>query len=308
MNKKTISLFSFFLFLFMAITLASAEPTYWNESVDGIANNTEYCVDVTDYPSNYSFSVNWTDNVLVGITYTCNLTAANINFESNFNGSTVNVTPGNNTANSNCTWFVNYTFPTNITAGTAFTYKWYAKNDTGTENSTTATTFYIAKNTTVPVTMNLTVYAIGGTQYNYTDSNAASVQGQGSPYVDCWMGDAAGEDNTKWGTTSAYRNETAWTKGLTGATSLAVAGYTVKCNSTGNANYTNNATGRSHTLTISASGGSGGGGGGEPLPTTTTPWIIQPPEGGWELPEMSQNTIIILVIIGIVILASRKKK
>lgn len=233
-------------------SLALATPQFRSAAV-AVANNTEYAPGVTDAANYYGFEINITDSV-GGVSV-----VSSPKFENNFNGSTWNATPTNNT---NGIYWINFTHITNISAAnTLYTYKWYADNvTTGNENASTSTTYFIQKNQTVPVVTNITVYAHGGTQSNHTDSAATSWEGQGDPYADCWMGTSPdGTGQTLWGTTSLYRDGASWTKGSSGALTLASGSYTVKCNSTGNANYTNNATGHSFTLTVSALGGGDSG-------------------------------------------------
>ena len=310
MDKKTFSLFSFFLFFILTATSTLAIPTYSGAALS-IANASQYAPHRTAANS-YGFQIKWNNTLPAEGTEGGVDTIANATFECNFNSTTLNFTSTvvNNTAGI---YWINFTYGVNIsTTNTLYTYKWYSANTSNIQNKTASTTYYIAKNTSVPVRMNITAYAIGGASTDYLDSNAQSYQGQGNPYADCWMYTSNGTGGTYsttfglFGTTYLYRDEATWTKGSTGATSLSAALYTVKCNSTGNANYTDNSTGSSYTLSILASGG---GGGGEPLPTTvpttTQPWQpIGIPEG-WNI---DSKWIWIGVILIVIYAFSKRKK
>lgn len=303
MNRKTWLLFSLFIFLAIASSV-SAVPLY-QDNATKVANGTQYGPGVTTATGYYGFSINWTDSN-EGV----NISASNVKFESDFTGTTANVTVSTN--NTIGEYWVNFTFADNITSpGTARTYKWYAKNAIGDENATDSMTYYIDKNTSVKVRLNLTVYAAGGTVSRLSDSSATSVEGQGSPYVDSWFYWVNGTDFVNQlgltpGTTACFRDGASWTKGSTGATSLASGSYTVKCNSTGNANYTSNSTGISVTLSVITSGGGGGGGGGgvtAPTTTVTTqPFAVEP----IKIPEIDWKVLIVIIII-IALIAKRKK-
>jgi hypothetical protein len=233
-------------------------------------NNTEYRPSGTTY----GFSINITDT-------DCGVPCIQtVNFQNNFNGTNHNTTLVAN--GTDAVFMINFTYPTNVTTReTLYTYKWWAGNGTsGIVNDSSSYGFYLQKNQTVQVCLNISVYGIGGVQTNVSNADARSYQGQGLPYADCWMGTACdGTGQTLWGTTSLYRDETSWTKGSGGALSLSGASNTVKCNSTGNTNYTDNATGCSYTLSISPSGGGTGSPDVEPSeePTALPPGLIQAP-------------------------------
>ena len=297
MNKKTFSLF-FSLFLFLtAITLVKARPVY-QDITNVVASNTQYNPDKW-----YAFTINWTEsNDLAG--NPANIT--NATFEANFVGTATNYTAGVHNDTTGRYW-INFTAGINITGAGTFSYKWYATNTTNAKptNSTPSQAYVIAKNATGSgINQSITVYAYGGTSSTVHNNGATSVQGQGSPYANCYI------INSLEGTTNLWRDSTAWTQGSSGATSLSIGSYTVKCNITGNTNYTNNNTGISNTLTVITSGSGGGGGyaiyDGETTTQPTQPFATVGEE--WQLPELDQNTIIILVIIGGLILVSRKKK
>ena len=300
MDKKTFSLFSFFLFFIFMATLVLATPQFKSETPK-VANNTQY--NPSRGVNAYGFSINITDNT--GANQYAGI--AEVLFENNFNGSTWNATGTNNTAGI---FWINFTYKGNLTnANTLYSYKWYADNTTGGFDNTTSSTYYIAKNTSSIVCMNISVYAIGGILSDTCNANAQSYQGQGNPYADCWMGlvgSCGAEPSPSWGTTYLYRDEATWTKGSSGATSLSAASYTVKCNSTGNVNYTDNSTGSSYTLSILTSGG---GGGGEPIPTTvpttTQPWQPIGIPKGWNI---DSKWIWIGVILLVIYAFSKKRR
>ena len=298
--KNRIWLF-FFLFPFLAIATTNvlAIPLYQDSRLS-VANNTEYKPDRGN--NAYGFQINWTDSAGAYATVT------SVKLQANFNGTTLNYTAiSNNTVGI---YWANFTYKTNITnAETLYSYRWYADNvTTGFENATVLTTYYIAKNTSSIVCMNISVYAIGGGLSDTCNANAQSYQGQGNPYANCWMGlvgSCGAEPTPSWGTTYLYRDGATWTKGSSGATSLSAASYTVKCNSTGNVNYTDNSTGSSYTLTILTSGG---GGGYDPTITTTTPTTTQPV---WQTPEgwsIDSKWIWIAVILIVIYAFSKRKK
>lgn len=320
MDKRIgLSIFFFFLlFLVIAriqITLAFPGNTSANRT--SLASGSEY-----GPTTNYGFEILWNETNETGASCCLNVTdIANVTFETNINGTTLNFTTrmghnttptptglGNVSNNTDGIYWINFTMESNITSAGNYTFRWFAANKTNNISVTDTVAYNIDKNNSIRVAMNITAYAIGGAESNTTDSSVISYQGQGSPYADCWMGGLPdGTGQTKWGTTSLYRNETAWTKGSSGATSLSVAKYTVKCNSTGNTNYTSNSTGGSYTLTVSASGGGGGGGGGvttQPTATTTPIWDWQPPTEGWEI----DPKVVIVILIIIAVIASGKKK
>lgn len=301
MNKKLWLLFSFFLFLVVALTSVFAHPLYINNATTH-ASGSYYYIERT-----YGFQVNCSDNYTVsGTTNATFQLGRPIGTSTNY----TNATTGSNTVYNVTisTWYVNFTQRELGEAGT-YNITWYCINFTGSDNATHVVPWEIARNNTPLVTTNITVYAMGGTQSNVTSNNAASFEGQGNPYADCWMGRVAdGTGETLWGTTSMYRDGATWTKGSTGATSLGIASYTVKCNSTGNTNFTDNSTGESYTLTIHASGSGGGGGAAiyDGETTTVTPWQWQPPT--WEIPKLSTEAIVVIVIIILLIASGKKKK
>jgi hypothetical protein len=265
------------LAILLALPLALAGPVYQDIAVSP-ASSTEFSPG-----RQYAFVVNWTESqdLTRGIV-PGNIT--NATFEANFNGTTINYTGTAATNyvvgvhnNSIGQYWINFSMGVNVTGGGTFSYKWYACNTTNTvaSNATSSQSYVIAKNTTAPVHMNLTVYDSAGTVSIVNDSSTTSYEGKGTVSVGCWMGWKYGETNyATWGTTSKYKDGVSWTSGTPGQ-----GVYTIKCNSTGNVNYTSNSTGKSLTLTVE--GGGGGGPTGSAIPDGTTvpsgPLVSMPP-------------------------------
>lgn len=275
------------LVVLMTLPTVMAIPKYQDIAVE-VANGTEFRPARAE--AKYGFSINFTDNIDAHA-------ISNVTLEADFDGTTTNFTSTRNATgyvfteqilnNTEGGYWINFSYPINITtAETLFSYKWYAVNQSGHGNVTAAQEYAINKNTTVPICINITVYAIGGTQTNYSNTAIHSIEGQGNPYANCWT-EAGGTctstaQDPSWGTTTLWRNTTSWTKGSGGALSLGIGAYSVLCNSTGNANYTNNATGATYTLTVRTSGGgSGESGAGTTIPRgppIALPSISQVPE------------------------------
>lgn len=268
--KKAIILLA--ILLMMPIVLAY--PQFSGESHPN--NNTQYRPSTAANFYGFQIKINDTANCEVAC-------IQSVKLENNFNGTTWNATGVNNTAGI---FWVNFTVPTNA-SGTvgSYTYKWFAVNgSTGIENVTSSYGFYIRKNVTVPVHVNITTFGAGGsptTTLKTGTEGASSYEGQGNVWANCWLGTSSGTNYTKWGTTNLFKSGSSWTKDTSGAESLGKGTYTIKCNSTGNTNYTNNATGISFTLTILSGGGGGGGAPSLTLPTVTVPAIGRP-----KLPSM----------------------
>lgn len=274
--KKSIILLAILLAIsVLAIPGTLAMPQFNMTSAKvSVANNTEYNPIIGTTALSYGFQINITDNATASMDP---INKSHVLFQHNFGGTTTNGTTKNNTAGI---FWVNFTHITNISAAnTIYTYTWYAANMTsGIQNKSASRTYFIKKNQTAPVCINITVFNAAGTESNVSQSSASSYEGKGNPFASCTMEKTTrctGTNNLLWGVDSLYKDGVAWTEGTSGATSLQAGTYTIKCNSTGNANYTSNATGESFTLTI-LRGGGGGGGDGWVSPRITMPTVRLP--------------------------------
>lgn len=278
--KKTIILLTILLAM-PGIVLAAPQSS---GAIVQVANNTQFSPFRATSPV-YGFQITWNDSA-AGATQG---QIPNMTFECNFGGTTTNYTSTKNTTgypatnqlfnNTAGVYWINFTHITNISlTNTLYTYRWFATNSSGVQNATAAINYFIRKNQTVPLFISMTTFDAAGTptQSNKTGTGGVtSYEGKGNVYASCWMGTLSGNDYTSWGTDYLYKAGTSWTQGSGGAESLGKGTYTIKCNSTGNTNYTNNATGISFTLTM-ITGSGGGGGGGIPTPSISLPKITMP--------------------------------
>lgn len=213
----------------------------------------------TTYNENamYSFQITWVDQYDNVENATFRLGTAAGAFTNYTNTST-----DPTVYNASTTWMVNFTQVQLGQAGT-YNFTWIAINLTYTENSTDMVGFTVAKNSTGSG-VNVTIYTFGSDEvtHNITNTDANSYEGKGNPYSNCSM--VNDKDTNIEGTSNLWKDGVAWTKGISGAESLGRGSYTIKCNMTGNVNYSNNNTGVSHTFTILSAGGGGGGGGYSP--------------------------------------------
>lgn len=185
---------------------------------------------------------------------TTNMSAGNISsvwFESNYSGSAVNYSMSNATYGFS---IFNYTIPVILAAGS---YYWMScANDTLSNywNCTSAYVFTIPQNSTNPAHTNIT---IGGVP---TTDSAVSSYSDVSITLGCYLGWTGSGTALLWVDGTQYTNPSTQTWG--------VGIYAVKCNTSGNGNYTSNSTGFSVSMTIATPPASGGGGTGGWTPPT----------------------------------------
>lgn len=294
MNKRIgLLFFLFLLFTVVSMSNVSADIIFSSNSTT-INTSSEYTVGKA-----YGFQVTITDTVTAS-----NINETKVYFEHNFDGTVRNISASNTTE----TVFTFNLTAYNYTGGT-FNIKWYARNNSVTGGSNTGTwnssadmsiTYKIATNTTgTGIDQKITTFTQGATRTESDNANIQGIQGQGASFANCTM------KVSNEGTASLFRDNAAWTQNS--GTSLAIGSYTVKCNATGNANFSSNSTGCSYTLSIIASGGGGGGGYYVPLQEVTETTQPEEPSPIIEIPEIDPKIIVILIII-IVVLAGSKKK
>jgi len=203
-------------------TIDGAAPTYWNKSDSTVVGDAVYSPG-----ANYTFNISWTDNLGVG-------NVSHVIME--WNG-TRNYTSATNPAVMS--WgHSNYSVNFTDLERRNYTYRWYANDTSGNWNVTSNYTFNITQNTTNQITMYLVNSTDTVTNGNTTISagNTATVNGTFT-YVN--SGTMALYSNVTTGSTALANVGSPYTT----LTSLAAGFYVFIANTTGNENYTANATG-----------------------------------------------------------------
>ena len=209
----------FILLLFAGIVLAA--PSFAGDATQN--NNTEFNPD-----RNYGIQINITDTSggtpISAANFTINITGANSTFSRNANGDSDYVNFNNTTA----AWFINFTGG-QLGAG-IYRYNWGANNSTGATGTSisSARTFNISKNVSNPVNLNLNG-TVGDRTYTYPQVIGLSATGNNTP-------------------AQFYQNGTNVT--TTPNLLLGIGGYNFSTSTTGNQNYSANATGSNFNATV----------------------------------------------------------
>jgi len=195
-------------------TIDGTAPTYWNHS-NSVSGEATYLPN-----RSYTFNISWTDNLGVG-----NVSVVLLNFSANSSNMTT-TSLGNS----------NYSVTLTDLAFGNYTYKWFANDSSNNWNSTIVYTLNVTQNTTNPIT----VYMVNSTS-TITNGNI-SISAGNIVNVNGTFGYANS------GIMDLYSNVTSgtWTNVSSPyitLASLAAGVYAFIANTTGNVNYTANATG-----------------------------------------------------------------
>lgn len=307
-----------FLFLLVLPAMVLAFPT-WQDNIVTQANGTDY-----NNATSFGFQINCSDNATsvvhanyTGVTFRIGTptgvflnysNASIINYSTIFMGGNKSFIANNSVG----TFWINISQISMGKAGT-YNYTWFCVNESALQNATTATDYYIDKNTTGSgIDQWLITYYYGAIKYETVNANNVTYEGQGNPYANCTRKDISE------GTSNMYRNGTAWTQNT--ATALGAGPYDVKCNITGNANFTNNETGSTYELIVFESGGGGGGGSSgrppspikyepsKPSPTYTAPAPTMSVVDKFKK-SAEENPIMLIAVLalGLMILSGKKR-
>jgi len=304
--KKTLLLMAVLIGMGIASSSVFAEAQYWD-------NASYYGHGVT---LNSTSTQYYNPTVAIEFNITLNDSVSGINlstefnfFEMNYTGTATNYTITNASYGGSVYNISFYTLPGNATY-----WKLYFNNTTGdygtSWNTTGITYFTISKNATGNrVNLNLTYE---GT--NYIDGNI-TVTVDSDKYVtpQVWM------NVTAAGTEAVYLNNVTAVSGTAVLTTPGTNYYVA--NSTGNFNYTDNATGMTFYFTTIQAGGGGSGGGGGPIPADpeadgAEPYV-EPQPIAWTWPEVTLPSLpsvdpkilllLFLVLVGAAVAYKKKK-
>lgn len=264
------------LLLFLLLTCRALR---WSQNDTSVPSGSQYAP-----RKNYGFQVNWTDY---------HASVSSVSFEANFSGSMSNYTRRFDGTkdwtefynDSSGMWWINFTQEQFKGAG-LYVYRWYANDTKQAWNTTDQWIYVIAKNATNPVAL-----ALNNTRgnRNITYSNGNNATG--------WL------LYSQSGSVSLWRNKTSIRNPDFSVYSIGF--YMFKANTSGNENYSANATGEQWNLTVRSTLGGGSpapayypSSSGSSPPTVTLPHCSPPTSGDWNITAtdditcMNQNDII----------------
>jgi len=208
-------------------TIDGNAPTYANKS-DSVSGAAVYTPGKT-----YILNISWTDNLGDG-----NVSKVLLNFSGSATNYTSATTPDVKTLGAS-----NYSVTLTDLGFGNYTYKWYANDTSGNWNETVVYTLNITQNTTNPIIMYLTnsTTTYNNTNISISAGNTATINGT---FIYPNTGTMALYSNVTTATTTDNVTLTnVSNSSYTTLSSLRAGVYTFIANTTGNVNYTANATG-----------------------------------------------------------------